>query len=71
MIKLDFCDLKEGITVIDTTGNVGTLRKAENLHNIVVEFQSGGYGFYCLDSKDKRFYDPLYKYENEPISNIL
>jgi hypothetical protein len=62
MIKLEFSELKKGMNVRDTEGNTGKIIKITDIHNILVKFShNGGYGFYCLDENDKKFYDPLYK----------
>lgn len=37
-----------GDRVIDDDGNVGTITDADDLHNIYVELDGGGSGFYCL-----------------------
>ena len=37
-----------GDRVIDDDGNVGTITAADDLHNIYVELDGGGSGFYCL-----------------------
>ena len=64
MQKLEFSDLKIEMRVQDNNGNIGIIKKYKDIHNIVVKFEpGGGYGFYCLDEKDKKYYDPLYKIE--------
>jgi hypothetical protein len=64
MKKLEFSELKNGMNVKDTTGNIGIIKKCNDLHNIIVKYKNnGGWGFYCLDPMDKNEYDPLYKYD--------
>jgi hypothetical protein len=67
MNELKFSDLKTGMRVIDDEENIGIVKKHDDIHNIVVNYESGtgGYGFYCLDSScdNGRYYDSLYKYE--------
>jgi hypothetical protein len=65
MIKLEFSELTVGMKVIDTDENIGIIKKIKDIHNILVKFETGtgGYGFYCLDDSDEKFYDPLYKLE--------
>jgi hypothetical protein len=66
MEKLQFSEIQKGMRVKDSHGNIGIVKKHKDIHSILVKFEKlggGGYGFYCLDSKDERFYDPLYKIE--------
>jgi len=65
MVKLEFSELQIGMKVQDNDGNISTIKKCDNIHNILAKFitGTGGYGFYCLDPSDKKYYDPLYKYE--------
>jgi hypothetical protein len=70
MEKLEFSELEKGMKVKDRNGNIGTIKKCEDLHNIIVRYKNtGGWGFYCLDPLDENYYDPLYKYD-EPVQNI-
>jgi len=67
MKKLEFSELKNGMSVKDTNGNIGIIKKCEDLHNIIIKYKNtGGWGFYCLDPLDEDYYDPLYIY-NESI----
>jgi len=65
MVKLEFAELQIGMKVQDNDGNIGTIKKCKDVHNILVKFitGTGGYGFYCLDPECPQHYDPLYKYE--------
>jgi agmatine/peptidylarginine deiminase len=67
MKKLNFSDLKKGMKVQDDDGHVGTIVKFVDMHNILVKYEIGnsGYGFYCLDPENKKYYDPLYKYKEK------
>jgi len=64
MKKLEFSDLKVGMRVKDVHENISIIKKCKDEHNILVKFEPyGGYGFYCLDPTDKKYYDPLYEIE--------
>lgn len=66
MNKLKFSELKVGMKVQDEDGAFGIIKKCEDIHNIVVNYESGtgGWGFYCLDAScDGVYYDPLYNIE--------
>jgi len=64
MIKLEFSELKPEMRVKDDNENIGIIKKCEDKRHILVKFEpGGGYGFYCLDENDKKYYDPLYKIE--------
>ena len=65
-MKLEFSELKLEMKVRDDNGNIGIIKKFKDINNVVVKFEKtggGGYGFYCLDENDKKYYDPLYKRE--------
>lgn len=67
MEKLEFLDLKIGMKVQDSHGNISVIKKCENIHNILVQFEklgSGGYGFYSLDTNDT-YFESLYRLNNE------
>jgi hypothetical protein len=63
--KLDFSELEIGMKVKDSEDNIGIIKKIKDIHSILIKFETGtgGYCFYCLDEKDQRHYDPLYKVE--------
>jgi hypothetical protein len=71
MNRLKFEEIRKGMKVRDSEGNTGTVTLCKDFHNISVKFDNtvGGYGLYCLDPKDKLYYDPLYS-ANEPILHI-
>ena len=43
-----YADLKIGMQVMDEDGDIGIIKECFDAHNILVEFQNGGTGFYCL-----------------------
>jgi len=58
-----------GNRVIDQDGNRGNVVNADDLHNIEVDYYSGGKGFYCIDP-ECRHYDPIKLVdENETEAN--
>jgi hypothetical protein len=65
MKKLEFSELKKGMKVQDVDGNVGVIKKCNDIHNIYIKYEGsvGGYGLYCIDDVDKDYYDPLYEAE--------
>lgn len=49
---------KTGDIVMDNDGNTGMVIEAGDIHNILVQFDNGGSGLYCMvESCDH--YDPL------------
>lgn len=69
-------DLVKDMRVQDDNGNVGLVKECDDMHNIFVEYDTGGSGYYCvvIGCKEKRLndgsdlrslhYDPLYYKEN-------
>jgi len=49
--------VKKGDKVIDEFGNIGIVKKAKDIHNILVKRIGGGKGFYCLDEDCYMFRD--------------
>ena len=49
---------KAGDRVEDENGNIGTVVRADDLHNIEVGFDGGGMGLYCM-VKECSHYDPI------------
>jgi len=47
-----------GDPVIDGEGTTGKIISIENIHNVLVDYDNGGSGYYCLSRKCKR-YSPL------------
>jgi len=47
-----------GNQVIDKDGNIGKVVNADDLHNIEVDYYSGGKGLYCIDPECPH-YDPI------------
>jgi hypothetical protein len=59
--NLTFENIEVGMRVIDQDDHIGTIKECEDIHNILVEYENGGSGFYCLDEKCEE-YDELYEY---------
>jgi hypothetical protein len=71
-IEIKFDDLFIGMIVKDAEGNVGVVKECEDIHNILVEYQNGGFGLHCLIKgcvettiinetiEEIPHYDPLY-----------
>lgn len=45
---LDYKDIVVGMRVFDMIGNEGIVKECDDIHNILVEYDSGGTGFHCL-----------------------
>jgi hypothetical protein len=45
---LDAGNLKLGAKIMDRDKNIGTVTSIEDMHNIEVEFENDGYGFWCF-----------------------
>ena len=52
-----------GNQVIDKYGNIGKVVNVKDLHNIEVEYYSGGSGIYCIDPECNH-YDPITPHES-------
>lgn len=46
-------NIKVGLHVIDTHGDVGVITSCEDLHNVQVEYDNEGKGLFCLVSECK------------------
>lgn len=67
MEPLKFERLKIGMKVIDNDKNIGTITEIEDIHNVFVEYDNGGFGCHCfvegcLDNLVP-YYDPLFEYK--------
>ena len=61
-----FNEVSIGLRIKDSDGDIGIIRKCDDICNILVELESGngGYTFYCLDPSSKR-YENIYPEEVE------
>lgn len=62
--------IKIGIHVIDSHGNKGIVKTADDIHNIFVEYYNGGSGLYCIDPdclhlNNHEIFDPLFHLSEE------
>lgn len=39
----------EGMRIKDQDGDIGTIEKIENIYNIHIKYDNGGYGYSCLN----------------------
>jgi hypothetical protein len=49
MKPLLYDDITIGMRVKDSDGDVGTIYEMEDIFNISIEYDSGGFGYICLD----------------------
>jgi len=56
---IEFEDLKEGMIVIDSDGDEGTIINIENLNNVDIKYGELGFGILCFDKKCQD-YTPTY-----------
>lgn len=45
---LRYTEIQAGMKVIDDDGDIGTITECNDAHNILVEYDNGGQGLYCL-----------------------
>lgn len=59
---LEFKELKVGMKVEDFWCESGTILECSDIHNVVIEYDSGGTNVYCLQGDcENRDSTPLYK----------
>lgn len=64
--SLSFETIEVGMKVIDQDDKIGIVKECSDIHNILVEYEDGLSGFYCLDKKCD-LYDKLFKYSVRSI----
>lgn len=58
-----FSDIKKGMKVIDYEGDIGTVSECGDPHNVIVQYDGGGRGLYCMEVGCDFFgLNYLYKY---------
>lgn len=67
--KLKFEDLRVGMKVVDEDPefSIGTVIECEDIHNVLVEYENGGSGLYCL--KDDCYEELEHEIEGEIIKH--
>jgi hypothetical protein len=59
---LKFEDLSEGKKVENWWFESGTVKECTDPHNVLIEFDNGGSGLYCMDQDcNDRDFTPIYK----------
>lgn len=58
---LTFEDVEVGMKVIDQDDHIGVVKECDDIHNVLIEYDNGMNGLYCLDKNCKE-YDELYEY---------
>jgi len=60
--QLDFSELRKGMRVVDSDGDVGYIRDCDDIHNVFVVYDLGGSGLYCFDKDCEEYYPNLYDF---------
>lgn len=59
--ELSYEDLEIGMEVLNSDGDIGIVTDLECAHNILVEYDNGGKGLYCLVDNCEYGRDKLYR----------
>lgn len=72
-LELSFSELRKGLKVKDSDGDIGEVKDCSDIHNVVIKFKDG-LGVYCLDKNcysEKEVYGGNVKIQNyTPLWNI-